>query len=311
MLRNDDDLTSGAQAFFEQRARDTSEAMTFARRQQDETDAVTDAEHQQQARDWVRSQGLGDALPSPDDYDYPRMIREGVIPTKDGANRVPLPPQYWKPGRLLVNGVDLATGQRVLSRVPLEDRVLGLAQDGDEDAADVRTILSQAGPEHLDEIPPTQRRALDAWMEHHGIMVAQGGTQGTATDAPPVARVGRAGVPYQSPSMKDITEPATALLDSLAGALKGGVAQTLGLPGDLESLVRLLTGGEQVMPTTEDMEKKLPPVVPPSTTDLVTGTNPREASANFGQQVGEIVGLGKAPGAAAGAVKQVIKKATK
>ena len=299
MLRNDDDLTSGAQAFFEQRARDTSEAMTFARRQQDETDAATDAEHQQQARDWIRSQALGDALPSPDDYDYPRMIREGVIPQKDGANRVPLPPQYWKPGRLLVNGVDLATGQRILSRVPLEDRVLGLAQDDDEEAVDVRKILSQAGPEHLDEIPPTQRRALESWMEHHGIMVAQGGTQGTMTDAPPAARVGRAGVPYQPPSMKDVTEPATALLDSLAGALKGGVAQTLGLPGDLESLVRMLTGGEQVMPTTEDMEKNLPPVVPPSTTDLVTGQNPRNASAELGQQLGEVVGLGKAPGMAA------------
>ena len=308
MLRNDDDLTSGAQAFFEQRARDTSEAMTFARRQQDETDAATDAEHQQQARDWIRSQALGDALPSPDDYDYPRMIREGVIPTKDGANRVPLPPQYWKPGRLLVNGVDLATGQRVLSRTPLEDRVLGLAQDDDEEAVDVRKILAQAGPEHLDEIPPTQRRALDSWMEHHGIMVAQGGTQETMTDAPPAARVGRAGVPYQPPSMKDVTEPATALLDSLAGALKGGVAQTLGLPGDLESLVRLLTGGEQVMPTTEQMNAKLPAVVPPSATDLVTGKNPREFSSDLGQQVGEVVGLGKAPGMISKGAAKVLKK---
>jgi hypothetical protein len=130
-------------------------------------------------------------------------------------------------------------------------------------------------------------------------MVAQGGTQGTATDAPPVARVGRAGVPYKPPSMRDITEPATALLDSLAGALKGGVAQTLGLPGDLESLVRMLTGGEQVMPTTEDMNAKLPAVVPPSVNELVTGKNPREFSSDLGQQIGEVVGLGKAPGMAA------------
>jgi hypothetical protein len=309
MLRNDDDLTSGAQAFFEQRARDTSEAMIFARRQQDETDAASDAEHQQQARDWVRSQALGDALPSPDDYDYPRMIREGVIPTKDGANRVPLPPQYFKPGRLLVNGVDLATGQRVLSRVPLEDRVLGLAQDDDEEAADVRAILSQTGPEHLDEIPPTQRRALDAWMEHHGIMVAAGPTA-TRTDAPPAERVGS---PFAANAdMRELGRPIEGLFDMLAGALKGGVAQTLGLPGDIESLVRLLTGGEQVMPTTEDMEGKLPPVIPPSVTDLVTGGDRlRQVPAEFGQGIGEVVGLGKAPGAAAGAVKQVIKKATK
>jgi hypothetical protein len=61
----------------------------------------------------------------------------------------------------------------------------------------------------------------------------------------------------------------------------------------------MLTGGDNVMPTTEDMNAKLPPVVPPSVTDLVTGKNPREFSADFGQQVGEVAGLGKAPGMAA------------
>jgi hypothetical protein len=183
-------------------------------------------------------------------------------------------------------------------------------------AENLEAILSQATPEDFAELSPVERRALDAWMESQGVqapgvMVAQGGTQGTATDATPAARVGRAGVPYQPPSMRDVTEPATALLDSLAGALKGATAQTLGLPGDLESLVRMLTGGEQVMPTTEDMNAKMPPVVPPSVTDLVTGKNPREFSADLGQQAGELGGLGKAPSAAAKGVAAGVKAVKK
>jgi hypothetical protein len=99
--------------------------------------------------------------------------------------------------------------------------------------------------------------------------------------------------------MRELGRPVAGLFDMLAGALKGGVAQTLGLPGDIESLVRLLTGGEQVMPTTEDMEGKLPAVIPPRTTDLVTGGDRlRQVPAEFGQGIGEVVGLGKAPGMA-------------
>lgn len=49
-----------------------------------------------------------------------------------------------------------------------------------------------------------------------------------------------------------------ALFDMGAGALRGATSATLGLPGDLESLVRLVTGGENVMPTTEQVSAKLP-----------------------------------------------------
>lgn len=49
-----------------------------------------------------------------------------------------------------------------------------------------------------------------------------------------------------------------ALLDAGAGALRGSTRATLGLPGDLESLVRLLTGGETVLPTSEDLDRMLP-----------------------------------------------------
>jgi len=72
--------------------------------------------------------------------------------------------------------------------------------------------------------------------------------------------------PQALPKQKE-TGPATAGMDVLAGLLKGSVAATLGLPGDVESLVRLLTGGEQRLPTTEDLQKRLPPVVSPPAGD--------------------------------------------
>jgi len=70
----------------------------------------------------------------------------------------------------------------------------------------------------------------------------------------PQPRFGRGGVTKaRSEAAGGLEVPAMGLADMLAGALRGTVAQSLGLPGDLESLVRLLTGGEQVLPTTEDI----------------------------------------------------------
>lgn len=90
---------------------------------------------------------------------------------------------------------------------------------------------------------------------------------------------------------------ATVTVDTLAGLLKGAVAQTLGLPGDLESLVRMLTGGEQVMPTTEAMQEILPPVVP-------AGGDPRRMpGVKAAQSVGEFLPVAPIKGAkAAGGV---------
>lgn len=119
------------------------------------------------------------------------------------------------------------------------------------------------------------------------MQMAQAPAQ-TMTDAQQPIRVGRAGVPFQPPSMQDITKPGMALFDTLAGALKGTVAQTLGLPGDVESLVRLLTGGEQVMPTTERMQEILPPVVPPG----APGAEQREQTAQVAEKLGEFVPVG-------------------
>jgi hypothetical protein len=98
----------------------------------------------------------------------------------------------------------------------------------------------------------------------------------------PEPRFGRGGVTKaRSEAAGGIEVPAMGLADTLAGALRGTVAQSLGLPGDIESLVRLLTGGEQVLPTTEDISEKgvripftdtkvtLPPVVPENAPDMV------------------------------------------
>jgi len=86
----------------------------------------------------------------------------------------------------------------------------------------------------------------------------------------PEPRFGRGGVTKaRSEAAGGLEVPAMGLADTLAGALRGTVAQSLGLPGDIESLVRLLTGGEQVLPTTERVSEMLPPVVPPGAPDMV------------------------------------------
>jgi hypothetical protein len=310
-MQQSDDMTERLLSLFQNREFELSEAGRFAADQDAMAADEERAKHREAATTWRRSLGAGDTVPGHDAYDYEAMARDEVWPKPDGAGRVPLSPRYWKPGRMVLAGYDLATGRRILSSAPLEERLLSGQIDTEPDAEDIDEILSQATPEDFAELAPAERRSLEAWMESQGVVLAQGGTQGTASDAPPVARVGRMSVPYRKPSTRDFVEPAVALMDALAGVLRGGVAQTLGLPGDVESLVRMLTGGDNVMPTTEDMNAKLPPVVPPSTTDLVTGKNPREFSADFGQAVGEIGGLGKAPGAAVDAVKTAVKAAKK
>ncbi len=86
----------------------------------------------------------------------------------------------------------------------------------------------------------------------------------------PEPRFGRGGVTKaRSEAAGGLEVPAMGLADTLAGALRGTVAQSLGLPGDIESLVRLLTGGEQVLPTTERVSEMLPPVVPENAPDMV------------------------------------------
>jgi len=112
----------------------------------------------------------------------------------------------------------------------------------------------------------------------------------------PEPRFGRGGVTRaQSEAAGGLEVPAMALADTLAGALRGTVAQSLGLPGDIESLIRLLTGGEQVLPTTEDISEKgvripftdtkvtLSPVVPPG----APNAEERRKTADIAGKLGE------------------------
>jgi hypothetical protein len=109
--------------------------------------------------------------------------------------------------------------------------------------------------------------------EPEELQLAAGPSQ-TMTDAGPTRieltgmatpdktpRVGRAGVPYQAPSMRDITEPAKAMADMGAAAVKGATQGFIGLPGDIEGIGRLILGKMGVnvdeattLPTTEDVK---------------------------------------------------------
>lgn len=118
-----------------------------------------------------------------------------------------------------------------------------------------------------------------------------------------------------------MTDAGTALFDMGAGVARGAVAQTLGLPGDLQSLYNglksvfnrpedqgridaFLSGLKQptALPTTERMSEILPPVVPPG----ASNAGIRQHSANYGQNFGELAPL---PGAIEAGVAGVKKGA--
>lgn len=120
-----------------------------------------------------------------------------------------------------------------------------------------------------------------------------------------------------SGSQLTMSDAGTALFDMGAGTLRGAVAQTLGLPGDIEMLGRglravfnrpedqsrldaFLAGLEEKtrLPTTERMGEILPPVVPPG----APNAQMRQHSAKTAQAFGELAPL---PGAIDVGVKGV------
>lgn len=123
----------------------------------------------------------------------------------------------------------------------------------------------------------------------------------------PQPRFGRGGVTKaRSEAAGGLEVPAMGLADTLAGALRGTVAQSLGLPGDIESLVRLLTGGEQVLPTTERVSEMLPPVVPENAPDMVGySAAERRKTADVAGKFGEFNPIVGAPEAVKLGVKGV------
>lgn len=121
---------------------------------------------------------------------------------------------------------------------------------------------------------------------------------------------------------RPISDVGTALLDTGAGVVRGAVAQTLGIGGDLQMLFNGLKsvfnrpedqgrleafyrGMQQgtLLPTTEDMGKMLPPVVPAGAADAKS----RQHNANIGQTFGEFAPLPGLVDAGVAGVKAGVK----
>jgi len=125
-------------------------------------------------------------------------------------------------------------------------------------------------------------------------------------------RLGRAGVtPQQSAKAGGLDKPLIALLDTLAGALRGATGATIGLPGDIRSIVDMINqeGAEAVMgkrmfPTSEEVLQSniLPPVIPAGAPNAAE----RQKTVDIAQKVGEFL---PAPGLLD--VPKVVKGATK
>jgi hypothetical protein len=124
--------------------------------------------------------------------------------------------------------------------------------------------------------------------------------------------------------LQSFAQPAQAMGDMLASTLRGSVAATAGLPGDIRELIDLFGPeavervlGKRVMPTTQDMNKMLPPAVP------TNAPASRQHTANVYGSLGEFLplpgsgaaakaagyGLGRAAGAGTRAAGQAISDA--
>lgn len=123
-----------------------------------------------------------------------------------------------------------------------------------------QSLVDQYTNAQFPDLPPEPEQPMPA----DGVQLAMGGNAARRSDAP-------------------LSDVPIALWDTLAGALRGTVAQTLGLPGDVESLVRMLTGGKQVLPTTERMSEIMPPVVPPSAPGAEMRQKTAEVAGKFGE----------------------------
>lgn len=129
-------------------------------------------------------------------------------------------------------------------------------------------------------------------------------------------RLGRAGVtPQQSAKAGGLDKPLIALLDTLAGALRGATGATIGLPGDIRSIVDMINqeGAEAVMgkrmfPTSEEVLQSniLPQVVPAGAPNAAE----RQKTVDIAQNAGEFLPL---PGVidVSKAVTKTIKKGIK
>lgn len=136
-----------------------------------------------------------------------------------------------------------------------------------------------------------------------------------AGDKPARSKNPRTGKEYPTAgeAVKSIGEPATALADAMAGALKGTVAAALGVGGDIREIVDMVAAetatkvmGTRTMPTTEEVLKMLP--------DVVKGIDKeRQHSAEYGEAMGQFMPLAVLPTVKAGvrAAKKAVGKTAK
>jgi hypothetical protein len=129
--------------------------------------------------------------------------------------------------------------------------------------------------------------------------------------------VPRAGQPQ--PTTQDRERLAVGLLDSLAGALRGAAAQTIGLPGDIRSIIDMIAQegaekylGQRTLPTTEEIlaSDMLPPVLG----ENVPNREERQATVETAQEVGTFLpapGIPEAVKPVVKAVKRMTKKVAK
>ena len=121
------------------------------------------------------------------------------------------------------------------------------------------------------------------------------------------------------PTQQDRENMAIGLLDTLAGALRGAAAQTIGLPGDIRSILDMINAegaekylGKAVLPTTEEMlaGDMLPSVLK----EGVPNREERQKAVDVAQEVGTFLPAPGIPEVAirgSKAIAKTVKKATK
>jgi len=116
------------------------------------------------------------------------------------------------------------------------------------------------------------------------------------------------------PTQQDREKMAVGLLDTWAGALRGAAAQTIGLPGDIRSILDMINQegaekylGKAVLPTTEEMlaGDMLPPVLK----EGVPNREERQKAVDVAQEVGTFLPAPGVPEAAIQGTKAVIRGA--
>ncbi|WP_019882344.1 MULTISPECIES: hypothetical protein [unclassified Methylophilus] len=173
----DDSTNDFTQAF--QQMRDASSDFSQYQEQEDQRQKIeSDEKFENEAYGWIKSLGMGDAIPSPKSFDYASMLRDGVYPKADSQGRLPLPPRYFKNGAVTLGGVDISNMRKITNQATTEN--------GD--------VFANAQQIDWDELSPQERNSIQSWMESVGrddhVKLAELNT-GTKTDVPTIGNIPR------------------------------------------------------------------------------------------------------------------------